>query len=278
MDDELLYKRFRTMLNRMVECLQYPNEYIEEAHDRAVAEIAKFPRESRVLAALDRAAGRSKRRRREAVYLLGALADIPGAVQRVEELVHDGDVEARRWLIQVIGHRGLTALAPLLNDILLNDPDEQCREYAIRSAGYLLSDVNFPTLLALAADPGPLSTYSRIPWNLLWAFKDYARPECRPHLQQAFEQQPPDGESRVIAAWGLCKLSAHPQAHAYLVGLLGDEHRDPANGYYTGVSMRAAQALADVHGWPFEWGQEGVRAVLERLHSQSGRCRPGDVP
>jgi len=80
----------------------------------------------------------------------------------------------------------------------------------------------------------------------------------------AFER-PTDLEDPTIAAWGLCKLGPHPEAHAYLVGLLGDEHRDEESGYYTGIGLRAAQALADVHGWPFEWGQEGVRGVLERL-------------
>ena len=224
--DNKLYERFRALLDRLVECRRQPNEFREEAHDEAVAELATFPRESRVFDALERAIGRSKRRRAEAVFLLGALTDIPGAVERVGELLREGTPEARSWLIQVIGNSRLKSLAPLLNDIMLNDPDEHCREFAIRAAGTLRADVNFPTLLALAAAPGPLSEYSRIPSNILWALKDYARPECRPHLQRAFDK-PTDLEDPTIAAWGLSKLGSHPQAHTYLVGLF-----TTVDGYY----------------------------------------------
>ncbi|MCE9562835.1 MAG: hypothetical protein K8U57_12390 [Planctomycetes bacterium] len=267
MTDKELFERFQSLLDRMVECRRYPNEFREEAHDAAIAEIATFPREPRVLAALDRAIGRSKRRRAEAVYLLGALTDIPGAVERVGDLLREGDAETRSWLVQITGSGRLKSLAPVLNDIMVNDPDENCREFAIRAAGNLRADVNFPALLALAADPGPISEYSRIPGNILWALKDYARPECRPHLQRAFEK-PTNLEDPTIAAWGLCKLGPHPEAHAHLVGLLGDEHRDE-DGDFSGVGLRAAQALADVHGWPFKWGQKGVQAVLKRLRSQT---------
>jgi hypothetical protein len=270
MTDAELCDRFRAMLDRMVECRQYPNEFREEAHDEAVAEIATFPREPRLLAALDRAVGRSKRRRAEAVYLLAALTDIPGAVERVGKLLREGDAEARSWLIQVIGHRGLTSLAPVLNDIMLRDPNEHCREFAIRAAGDLRADVNLPTLLALADDPGPLSEYSRIPGNILWALKDYARPECRPHLQRAFDR-PTDLEDPTIAAWGLCKLGTHLTALGYLAGLTGDWQ----GGYYTGLALRAAQALADIHGWPFEWGQEGVKDVRARIGFQDERRATG---
>lgn len=123
-----------------------------------------------------------------------------------------------------------------------------------------------PALLAVAADPGTLSEYSGVPDHLLWAMKDYARPEFRAHLQRAFDK-PTDHEDPTIAAWGLLKLGPHPQAHAHLVSLLGDEHRETRTGYYTGTGLRAAQALADVYGWPFKWGQGGVRAVRKRLGS-----------
>lgn len=137
MTDERLYERFRAMLDRMVECRRYPNEFREEAHDEAVAEIARFPRELRLLTALDRAIGRSKRRRAEAVYLLGALADVPWVTDRVGEWLRAGDNEARSWLVQVIGNRGLICLAPLLNDVIRNDPHEHCREFAIGAPGAL---------------------------------------------------------------------------------------------------------------------------------------------
>lgn len=264
MTDEQLTERFRALLDRMVESRRYPNEYVEEAHDEAVEEIATFPREPRLLTALDKAIGKSKRRRREAVYLVGPLADIPGTVDRIGAWLREGDDETQSWLVQVIGNKGLVALAPALNEVMLNAQAGHAREFAIRAAGNLRADVNLPTLLQLAADPTPYPEYSRIPDSILWALKDYARPECRPHLQRAFEK-PTENEDPTLAAWGLCKLGPHPEAHAFLVSLLGDAHRDPETNYSTGVGLRAAQALADAHGWPFKWGQGGVKGVLKRL-------------
>lgn len=268
MTDKKLCERFRALLDRLVECSRYPSEYYEEAHAAALSEIATFPREARVLAALDRAIDRSKRRREEAASLLYGLTDIPRAAEQVRDLLEKGDAQARCTLIQAIGSGNLMGLAPLLNDIMLRDPSEDCRQLAIRAAGDLRTDVNFPTLLAVAAKPGSLSKYSRIPDSILWALKDYARPECRPHLQRAFDR-PTRLQDPTIAAWGLCKLGPHPKAHRYLVGLLADKHRDRETHYYTDIGLRAAQALADVHGWRFEWGQKGVRQVLKRLKSRT---------
>jgi hypothetical protein len=264
MSVEELATRLRAMLDRMAQARNWPNEYREEAHDDAVKQLAQLPRTKELLTALDRAVGHSKPRKRESVYLLGALADIEGAEDRIAAWLKDGDSEARSWLIQTIGAERLTRFAPELNTALREDPDEYCREFAVYAAGQLRSEVNLPVLLELTRQP-PANKYSRVPWNLLWALKEFARPEARAYFERIFRGPSEPTESPVVAAWGLCKLGPHPEAHVYLVQLLDDDRKDPESGYFDGVSIRAAQALCDIHGWPFKWGQEGVQTTKEQL-------------
>jgi predicted DNA-binding protein (MmcQ/YjbR family) len=261
--DEVV-RRIRALLDRMAQSRDWPNEYREEASDDAVSEINKMPRTKALLEALDRAVGRSKRRLRESIYLLAAMTDVEGVAERIAIWLNEGDSEARACLIQTIGTDGLVQFAEYLNTAMREDPDENCREFAVLAAGRLRCEVNLPVLLELTRQRPP-SKYSRLPWNLLWALKEFGRPEGRPYLERVFSGLKEASEDRVVAAWGLCKLGPHAEAREFLVGLLGEKWRDSGSGYFPAVSIRAAQALCDVYGWPFEWGQEGVQTAREGL-------------
>jgi PBS lyase HEAT-like repeat len=81
----------------------------------------------------------------------------------------------------------------------------------------------------------------------------------------------PEARTRAFALWGLAALG-YEQAIAALVGLLDDAdiyiETPTEKSWVPGQSMRAAQALADVMGLPFEWADETYVTAI-RQHCQS---------
>ncbi len=208
------------------------------------------------MTALDRVVGRNLRRQRAAANLLAELADLPEVVDRFTAWLKDADLAWRAEVIELVGRRDLHPLAPLLNDALAENGDEHCRAYAITSAGQLRSEVCLPAILKMASGPSP-----RL-WNrLLWALKDYTHPRCRPLLKRVWR----DGLKRdqVIAAWGLGKLG-DKKAIRYLADMLDDVDTVTATTFDPGESLRAAQALCDIHGWPFKWDRGWVAKTRRR--------------
>ena len=76
-----LTERIRTLLERLVQSRRLSNDDREVIGDEIVAEARELPREF-ILDALDKAIGRNKRRREEAVYLLSEWTDVPAVVDR----------------------------------------------------------------------------------------------------------------------------------------------------------------------------------------------------
>jgi hypothetical protein len=76
-----LTERIRTLLERLVQSRRLSNDDREVIGDEIVAEARELPREF-ILDALDKAIGRNKRRREEAVYLLSEWTDVPAIVDR----------------------------------------------------------------------------------------------------------------------------------------------------------------------------------------------------
>jgi HEAT repeat protein len=199
------------------------------------------------LAALDRAVGRSVQRKRAATDLLAGLTDLPEVVDRFAAWLKDSDPAWRAEMIAFVGEKGLHEFAALLNDSLANDSDELCQAYAITAAGQLKSKTNLAAVLKLATDDT-----ARTLWNrLLWALKDYSHPLCQPVLNRVFRGGPPKGD-QVIAAWGLGTLGDEA-AIRYLADMLDDPDTETATSFSPGESLRAAQALCDIYGWPFKW-------------------------
>jgi HEAT repeat protein len=249
-----LVSELKLILEQMVATRrQYPR--------RSLAQKARQVRQLRVenwLDALDRAIGRSVQRKRAAADLLAELTDLPEVQDRFAAWLKDADLAWRAEMIAFIGEKGLYQFAPLLNDILAGDGDELCLAYAITSAGELRSEVNLTAVLKLATDDT-----GRMLWNrLLWTLTDYNHPLCRPALERVYRAGPPKGD-QVIAAWGLGKLGDE-EAIQYLADMLDDPDTPTPTCSNPGESLRAAQALCDIYGWPFQWNTSWVDKTRRR--------------
>lgn len=252
--DPLLVNDFKAILGPVVAAGGWPDR-------RLVARQARRARRLRRdgwLAALDRAVGKSVRRKRAAAEVLAGLADLPEVAARFECWLRDDDLAWRAEMIDLVGRRGLARFAPLLNDALDGNADELCRAYAITAAEELRAEANLPALLRLARDPALDSLFRRT----LPALTAYADPRCRRALGRFFRPGRTK-EERVFAAWGLGKLGDE-RAIRYLAEMLDDPEVRTPMSYDPGESPRAAQALCDVLGWPFTWGRDGVARTRRR--------------
>lgn len=259
-ESKTLASRIRGMLDALVACRQLSTDEQETVGDQVLAEARDLPREG-VLEALDKAIGSSVKRRREAIFIVSELTDVPGVVDRIGEWLRDPDPQSRSWLIQAIGHSRVKQLAPLLNDIIESDPDAFCRDVAIHAAGALKGDENLPTILRLAEASDSCQT-----WRLASTLTDYATEDCRPYLYKWFKTEE-DKSTRVMAAWGLGKLGEQ-EAIAYLISMLDDPDREGPTFFEPGESLRAAQALCDIYQWPFEWNKTFVAKTMARVRSE----------
>lgn len=254
--DKNQVSKLRELLDRLADSRKLSNDEQEEVHDAVIADV-KLISDENFLVTLDSVVGKSKSRRQESVYLLSEFTHLPEVVARIGQEFKNPDVRWRQWLVQIVGHRRLTGLAPHLIPIIEQDPDIFCRQGAIWSAGKLKADECLPSLLRLAEDPPPELT-----WSLAFAFTEYSQEASRPFLQRLFEDRLASSGHRVVAAWGLAKLG-EKEALRYLVGMLFDPNKETSMGYFPGESLRAAQAVCDIKGWQFEWNKMFVEAHRE---------------
>lgn len=256
-DPTPLVTRLRGLLDRLVASRDLYEDDREIVCDQVAAEARELPRDG-ILEALDKAAGSSRKRREESLFILSQLTDVPEVVDRIGELLRDPDPQTRSWLIQTVEQARLKQFAPFLNEVMESDPDPFCRGLAIHAADTLKADENLPTLLRLAERRDDEET-----WRLIGALQSYATEECRPYLEEWFKNR--DSESdRVIAAWGLGKLG-DKEAIAYLIRMLDDPDEYGPTHSNPGESLRAAQALCDIHQWPFEWEKSYVAKTAARV-------------
>jgi HEAT repeat protein len=89
------------------------------------------------------------------------------------------------------------------------------------------------------------------PFVLLAALVRLRPPEATIVFEQKLAHADP--RERTFALWGLAALG-YAEPAAALIRLLDDPDTSTATSFTPGQSMRAAQALADVFGIPFEWG------------------------
>jgi HEAT repeat protein len=250
--------RIRQLLDRLVDSEGHSNEEREAVWDEVATAARSLPRDG-VLEALDRAVGRSRERLRQAVYILAELADVPEAAERIVAGLEDPDPRWRSWLIQTVEQRSIPHCGAALARIIAGDPDAFCRQVAIHAAGTLRLRECLPAILALAVEGSHASAVA-------WALKDYATEECRPQLARYFEPGNPK-HLRVVGAWGLARLK-DSVALSYLVEMLDDPDESGEKFFRPGQSLRAAQAVSDIHGWPFTWGKAHVARTKERLAGQ----------
>jgi hypothetical protein len=250
--------RVRRLLDCLVSSQRLSNDDKEVVYDEVAAEARTLSRFG-ILDTLDKAIGQSKRRRQEAVYLLSHWPDAPEVIVRIGEWLTDPDAGARAALIQTIGNSGLSALAPRLNDIIEHDPDQFCRESAVCAAGRLRAPECLPALLRVAET---FDEYNR--WRIASSLSRIGREECRAQLTKWFSDLSQPKGTRIFCAWGLAKL-CDQEAVKYLVEMLDDPDERGPTFFEPGESIRAAQALADVFGWPFEWHKSSVARVKNQV-------------
>jgi hypothetical protein len=99
-------------------------------------------------------------------------------------------------------------------------------------------------------------------WALDWLLEARTAAALRTSLGRAMAGS--DVARKMFVAWALAK-AGNANAHAFLVTMLDDP---PVRTRYRsdpGQSIRAAQALADIHGWRFSWSARSVPGVKRRV-------------
>lgn len=251
-------RTLRRLLNRLAESRCEDGDTQELVGDEVCTEVRGLPREN-LLESLDEAVGNNKKRKAEAVYILCELTDIPEAVDRIGDWLADPDPQTRSWLIQTIAGRKLGQFAPLLNRLILHDPDDFCRDMAIHTAGRLRNEVNISALVKVAESNQP-----KLTWRLAETFSKYAAEEFRPYLQQWFLDTSQPKSTRIFAAWGLGKMGDDP-AKQYLYEMLFDPEVRTPKSYDPGESRRAAQAICDIRGWEFDGSRDSIAKTIKKL-------------
>ncbi|MFY0539394.1 HEAT repeat domain-containing protein [Nannocystis pusilla] len=163
--------------------------------------------------------------------------------------------ETRDWLVQ--GMKRRPRFIPELRAIARDAEDPEWA-WAVDALGELGDRGSVEILMAHTAGQDT-------PFVLLDALRKLKDPIAalvfEPNLTH------PEPRTRVFALWGLAALG-HATPIAGLVALLDDPDVRTPSSYEPGESRRAAQALCDVLGWPFEWAPEAVDATHERVRAR----------
>jgi len=265
MVDRDLISKVKNSLNKIARS-QSRLSVIEEV----VAELCELSGDE-VLRLLPRAIDRSKKRREASVSLLAAWIDALEVRRRFAEWLEDPDPEWRFSVASLIGMLKLRQLGPEITRMIVADADRNCRSMAIKVAGDCELPEALPVLLELAATKLDETA------GLLWALKDYSTPECEPFLRECYTSQFASSHSRVVAAWGLAKLGDHDAMH-FLVDMLDDPPVRTPTSFEPGEGVRAAQAICDVRGWPFEWGRDAVDETKRLIADQGGVAEGARLP
>lgn len=281
MSKNALVKQFREMLDRLAraECIG-ADEY-EHVWDEVVRVLKNIPHEDSVLEALDKAVGSSKKKWEQSFIMISEFADVPAFRERLICSLNDPDYQVRSLLIQSIGSHKLAVCAPLLNDIMENDPHEYCRGFAIQAARDMLLEVNLPILIRIAKRmidyPGSET------WPVLVALSDYADERGAFYLEYHYDAGKDLDESSVveirdksliktkkenavIAAWGLYRIFKKKEYAEFLIRMLDDESIHHEYGCIPGVKRRTAQALCDILGLSSDDDiDEDIRKIKQKI-------------
>ncbi len=245
------------LLDRAADAESLSNDDKEGVYEGVIAEARTLP-PTHILAAVDAAVRARKRRKHYTLLILGSFADFPDVTERLRETLSSSDEQQRADALQLIGIHRLRTLAPLLAPVILSDTNQFCRMSAIHAAGILHDPVNLPAILEVAQQPS-----SDLDWSIVWALKQFATPECEPFLRLYYDAER-EKSHRIVAAWGLSKLG-DTNAHSYLIAMLDDPVVHLPHMHDPGQSLRAAQAICDIHGWPFKWDRDYVAATKKRI-------------
>jgi len=256
------------------------NDELEDLFERVDDDLRTLPPEPWVFDVLDRVVGKSAAKKRDAIFVLVTLAAAEGAQERILRYLEDPSPAIRQEVVTAIHRQRWVHLAPVLAKRLRVEKDPSCRNALVVACGDLRVPATTDALLAIAKRD--LRTKSDDRHRLLFHLRRHRDPRARPYFQAVFDEPLPDPpvpfdgakETKVLAAWALCTLGDAPDAHAFLVAMLDDTkifhvREGQLTGVEPGVSERAAQALADVHGWPFRWGRGDAKSIRRRVRRKA---------
>ena len=213
------------------------------------------------LAALRRAAKGSKARARRRCDVMLALGDAaPGdpADGEIREVLAAPADPTRDAMLQVMKlHPARARFIADLREVARQREDPGWA-WAVDALGELGDSGGIEILLAHAAGHST-------PFVLLDALRKLRHPEAAVVFEANLTH--PEPRTRVFALWGLAAIGFETPL-APLVALLDDPDIRTATSSTPGQARRAAQALCDLHHWPFEWNPEAVEATRARVRDQ----------
>jgi len=248
----------RKVLEALARVENSDNDTKELVYDRELAKIRELDRDG-IIDIVSLAVGSNKRRLAYASFIFAELYDVPGIESVFGDLLKNADATARSNIIQTIGLRKMHNLVGVLNEHFIHEYDDFCRDCLLHSLAKLADPSSLPIFEYLMR-----RNYPRDEWRLIVAGGEYGVPAFRDYLLTVFENPEKLTSHRVVAAWGLVKIG-HDRAHRYLIEMLDDPDVTTPRTYKPGQSIRAAQAIADINGWEFEWGKMSVETIKRRL-------------
>jgi HEAT repeat protein len=182
-------------------------------------------------------------------------AGIRFIIADIDHIARDSVIQSMRWDQQ---H---SRFAPEMRSIAAN-PSDPSWSYAIEALGEWNDTASIDILMSQ-------TTGVTTPFVLLVVLVKLRPPEAMIVFEMNVTH--PEARTRAFALWGLAALG-YEQAMGALVGLLDDAdvytETPTERSWRPGQSMRAAQALADVLGLNFEWGDETyVTAIRKQCQS-----------
>jgi hypothetical protein len=206
--------------------------------------ISQFP--SDAIALISRAARGSRKREETLARLLLVRGDAGCSVsdQAIEKVLADVTQVARDPTIQwMADNPARIRFAPTLRRIVQDRADPHW-SWAVMSLGRLKDRGAVDVLMEHTCGQGT-------PFVVINALVRLRCPEAALVFEPNVTHPSPD--VRTWALWGLASLKYETPVGA-LVHLLDDPDVRTPIRFQPGQSFRAAQALADIHDWPFKWG------------------------
>lgn len=255
-------RQLKKILDALIKAEKADNDSAEVIHD---TELSKLPVliDDNILNALKEAIGDNSKRKNVSVFVFAELYKVQGIDEVFLELLNSSDPTDKCIIIQVIGLRKLKNFVPILNSHYYKENDPNVTDQLISTLGALADESSFPIFLDLAK-----SANKNKYWRLIWAFKNYAKPEGKPFLEKIFNDKQSDKSDKVVSAWGLVKIG-DKSYYDYLIQMLNDPDIETSTSYSPGQSMRAAQAICDINKWEFVWNKEFVAVLKDRLKNAS---------
>ena len=259
-------KVVRGIISELANVDDADNETKEEVYDRELSKIRNL-KTNGILDDVVQAVGSDKKRQRYAAFIFAELHDVAGIEKVFAELLSSSDPDVRSSIIQSIGLRRMTSLVGALNSHFEHETDQFCRDRLLHALAKIADESSLPIFLHLSTS----LTNDHYLWVLCIAAINYRREEFRHFLNYIYSSPEKSKSIKIMAAWGLAKLG-NLSAYDYLIQMLDDPvtiiHADGVTTSDPGESLRAAQAIADINNWPFEWGSAEI-AKIKRLVGDS---------